>query len=275
MVAGRNPFRRTGTPGYLLTMLIETQITDSVLSVTLNDPERRNPLSAGMIQDLRSALTAVGRDLRVRCVLLTGRGAGFCAGGDLDLIDTATPAEVTRFMGDSQSIVQAVSALPMPVVIAVNGAAAGAGFSLALSGDVVLAGRAAVFVPAFARIGAVPDLGLIHTLHRSIGLHRTNDILLRGKPIDARRAEALGFVTEVVADDELTKRALEVARELASGPTVALGLTRKLIRAATTSSLETFLVSESAAQGVAFSTTDFREGIAAFRERRTPRFKGQ
>ena len=256
-------------------MLVECNFADAVYTITLNDPARRNPLSEGLASGLRSAINEVGRDVRIRCVLLTGKGRGFCAGGDLESLDTLSAAQVTRFMADSQSIAQAISALPVPVVVAVNGAAAGAGFSVAVSGDVLLAARSASFFPAFARVGAIPDLGLIHTLHRSIGLHRTSDILLRGKPIDAPTAEALGLVSEVVPDEELATRAFTVARELAAGPTVALGLTKKLIRLAATGSLESFFVSESAAQGVAFSTADFREGVAAFRQRREPKFEGR
>jgi 2-(1,2-epoxy-1,2-dihydrophenyl)acetyl-CoA isomerase len=255
--------------------MVECSFSGAVSTITLNDPGRRNPLSTGLTLALRSAIVEAARDVRVRCVLLTGNGKSFCAGGDLDLLDTLSPAEVSRFMADSQSVAQAISTLPVPVVVAVNGSAAGAGFSLAMSGDVLLAARNAIFFPAFARVGAIPDLGLIHALHRSIGLHRTSDILLRGKPIDAAMAETLGIVSEVVPDEELAMRALAVAQELAAGPTVALGLTKRLIRVGAAGSLETFLLSEAAAQGVAFSTADFREGVAAFRERRDPRFEGR
>lgn len=256
-------------------MLVECNVSRAVFTITLNDPDRRNPLSEGMALDLRSAIAEAGRDMSVRCVLLTGNGRGFCAGGDLESFDTLSPAEVTRFMADSQSLALAISALPVPVVVAVNGSAAGAGFSLAMSGDVLLAAQSAMFFPAFSRVGAIPDLGLIHALHRSIGLHRTSDILLRGKPIDAPMAEELGIVSEVVPDGELATRSLAVSQELAAGPTVALGLTKKLIRVAAIGPLESFFVSESAAQGIAFSTADFREGVAAFRKRRDPSFEGR
>lgn len=255
--------------------LVETARQDAVCTITLNDPERLNPLSEGLGLALRAAIAAAGRDTSVRCILLTGNGRGFCAGGDLDVLDSLAPAEVSRFMVESQAIVREISELAVPVVIAVNGAAAGAGFSLAVAGDILIAAQSATFWPAFAKVGAVPDLGVIHTLHRSIGPHRTSDLLLRGKPIDAATAHGLGLVSEVVPDETLPSRTMTVAQQLAAGPTVALGLTKKLIRVAAEGALAGFLANEAAAQGIAFSTADFREGVAAFRVRRKPQFKGK
>ncbi|WP_162248114.1 enoyl-CoA hydratase/isomerase family protein [Sphingopyxis sp. Root214] len=255
--------------------LVETAVHGEVSTLTLNDPDRRNPLSEALALSLRTAIAAAGRDPQVRCVLLTGKGDAFCAGGDLAALDTLSPAEVARFMAQSQAITQEIATLPVPVVVAINGAAAGAGFSLAVAGDVLLAAQSAVLIPAFRRVGAVPDLGLIHTLHRTIGLHRTTDILLRDKPIDAATALQLGLVSEVVPDTDLADRAMKVAEDLAAGPTVALGLTKKLIRVAATGASDAFLMAEASAQGIAFSTADFLEGVAAFRAQRRPRFKGK
>lgn len=255
--------------------LVETAVRGAVCTLTLNDPDRRNPLSETLASSLRAAIAEAGSDPQVRCLLLTGQGDAFCAGGDLTGLDRFSPADVARFMAQTQAITQEMAALPIPVVVAINGAAAGAGFSLAVAGDVLVAAQSAVLIPAFLRLGAVPDLGLVHTLHRTIGLHRTSHILLRDKPIDAALAMELGLVSEVVPDSSLVDHAMVVAETLATGPTVALGLTKKLIRMAATGAIDSFLLAEASAQGIAFSTADFREGVAAFREQRRPHFEGK
>jgi 2-(1,2-epoxy-1,2-dihydrophenyl)acetyl-CoA isomerase len=255
--------------------LVEARVGGPLWTLTLNDAERRNPLTADMAADLGRWLGRAREDRGIRCLLLTGSGPAFCAGGDIATLDTLSPAEMKRFMAVSQALTTAIADLPIPVVVAVNGVAAGAGFSLAMSGDIVLAADTASFLPAFSRIGAAPDLGLVHTLHRSLGLHRTSRILLRGEPITAAAAYEAGLVSELVAPAELAARAEAVATELADGPTVALGLTKALIRTAATAAWPVFLDSEASAQAIAFSTEDFREGIAAFRERRAPRFMGR
>lgn len=255
--------------------LVETTVRGAVCTLTLNDPDRRNPLSETLAGSLRTAIAEAGKDTQIRCLLLTGKGDAFCAGGDLTVLDRLSPADVARFMAQTQAITQEMAALPIPVVVAINGAAAGAGFSLAVAGDLLLAAQSAVLTPAFPRVGAVPDLGLVHTLHRTIGLHRTTDILLRDRLIDAATAMELGLVSEVVPDAELADRAMAVAENLAAGPTVALGLTKKLIRLAATGAIDGFLMAEASAQGIAFSTTDFREGVAAFRAQRRPHFEGK
>lgn len=255
--------------------LVEARLEGGVLALTLNDPERRNPLSAEMAAELKGWVARARDDRDVRCVLLTGNGKGFCAGGDLEVMDTLSPAELKRFMASSQALTSDIAQLPAPVIVAVNGAAAGAGFSLAMSGDIILAAETASFVPAFSRIGAVPDLGLVHTLHRSLGLHRTSRMLLRGEALDAAAAAAAGLVSEVTPATELLARAHNLAAELAQGPTVALGLTKSLVRTAATGALPVFLDCEASAQAVAFSTEDFREGVAAFRQRRPPQFHGR
>jgi 2-(1,2-epoxy-1,2-dihydrophenyl)acetyl-CoA isomerase len=255
--------------------LVDARVGGPVWKLTLNDAERRNPLTAEMAADLGRWLARAREDRGIRCLLLTGAGKAFCAGGDIATLDTLSPAEMKRFMAVSQALTTAIAELPVPVVVAVNGVAAGAGFSLAMSGDIVLAAETASFLPAFSRIGAAPDLGLAHTLHRSLGLHRTSRILLRGEALSAASACEAGLVSELAAPADLAARAEAVATELAEGPTVALGLTKALIRTASTAAWPVFLDSEASAQAIAFSTADFREGIAAFRERRAPRFAGR
>lgn len=162
-----------------------------------------------------------------------------------------------------------------PIVTAVNGHAAGAGLSLALVGDVIFAVPKAKFRPAFLGIGAVPDLGCAYLLPRRIGLGRAREILLTDRTLTAAEAEAIGLVSCVVPQAELMERALETAHRLASGPTVSLGLAKQLLHRAFESTLDEVLKAEALAQAIAFSTRDFREGTAAFREKRPPRFAGR
>jgi 2-(1,2-epoxy-1,2-dihydrophenyl)acetyl-CoA isomerase len=165
--------------------------------------------------------------------------------------------------------------LPKPVVAAVNGVAAGAGMSLALAADLVVAAEEARFVPAFARIGLVPDSGLTRTLVRALGRHRAMAILVAGEPLGAAEAHDAGLVMRVTPAAELAAAATEVARQLAEGPTRAIGLSKRLINAAEDDDLDRSLASEAALQDVAGRTEDHAEGVAAFTEKREPRFTGR
>lgn len=245
-----------------------------VTVLTLNDPDRRNPLSGTLIDELLRTLLALKTGQCARAVVLTGAGKAFCAGGDIRGFGETRPHEVNAGMRLTQRLIAELEEFPVPVIAAVNGAAAGAGFALAMACDVLIAAEGAKFVPAFGAIGAVPDLGLAFTLQRSIGLHRTLDVFLSGDPITAMSAKALGFVSEVVPDAEVQERAKERALQLASGPTVALGLTKQLVRAAQGKSLSEHLHLEASTQALVFATDDFREGVTAFGERRPARFSG-
>lgn len=242
--------------------------------LTLNDPDRRNPLSGPLIDELLQTLHTLKTGQSVRAVVLTGAGKAFCAGGDIKGFGETRPHEVNAGMRLSQRLIAELEEFPLPVIAAVNGAAAGAGFALAMVCDVLIAAEGAKFVPAFGALGAVPDLGLAFTLQRSIGLHRALDVFLSGTPITAPSARALGFVSDVVPDTELLERAKDRALRLASGPTVAFGLTKQLVRSAHGKSLSEHLRLEASTQALVFSTDDFREGVSAFGERRPARFRG-
>ena len=162
-----------------------------------------------------------------------------------------------------------------PVIAAVNGYAVGAGCSLALACDIIVAAENAKFGQAFVRIGAVPDLGGAYFLPRAVGLHRAKELIFSGRNIDAKEAERIGLVSRVVPPDELMLAAVELAAGLAKAPTKAIALAKQLLNRSVETDLGTFLLLESFAQSIAFQTKDFEEGVAAFLEKREPKFSGQ
>lgn len=245
-----------------------------VLTLTLNRPGAMNALDTELRAALLGAFRAAARDEAVRAIVLTGAGRGFCAGADLR--GGSAEREFRRVLADEYNpLIEAVRGIPKPVIAAVNGAAAGAGMSLALAADVVTAVEGARFVPAFGRIGLVPDSGLARTLVRALGRHRAFEILIGERQLDAAEAHAAGLVAAVVADERLTEATHELAQRLAAGPTRGLGLTKRLLNAAEDDTLAESLATEAALQELAGRTEDHAEGVAAFGEKRDPEFRGR
>jgi 2-(1,2-epoxy-1,2-dihydrophenyl)acetyl-CoA isomerase len=253
---------------------IRLDTADGVTTITLARPDALNALNATMRGELLAALKAAGRDAAVRAVVLTGEGRGFCAGADLR--GGAGEREFRRvLLAEYNPLIRAIRDLPKPVVAAVNGVAAGAGVSLALAADLVVAAEDARFVPAFGRIGLVPDSGLTRTLVRGLGRHRATAILWLGEPLSAQDALAGGLVHRVVAADELANASRDLATRLAAGPTRGMALTKRLINAAEDDDLDLSLATEAALQELAGRTEDHAEGVTAFTEKREPRFHGR
>lgn len=242
--------------------------------LTLNRPDALNALNAELRHDLLAAINAARRDDATRAVMITGAGRGFCAGADLR---GGTGEREFRLVlsAEYNPLIQAIRELPKPVVAAVNGVAAGAGVSLALAADLVIAADDARFVPAFNRIGLVPDSGLARVLVRSLGRHRAMEILLGERQLGAAEARDLGLVSAVVPTGELDRAARELAARVAGGPTRAIGMTKRLLNASEDATLADALAAEAALQELAGRTEDHAEGVAAFGEKRDPRFNGR
>ncbi len=245
-----------------------------VLRLTLNRPERLNALTAPLLQALEEALEEAREDPGVRALLLTGAGRAFSAGQDLLEFGEERPdyeAHLNRY----NRVVKALVGLGKPLVVAVNGPAAGAGMSLALLGDYRLAGRSASFTTAFLKIGLIPDSGMTFFLPRLVGLAKAQELILLSPKVEAEEALAIGLVHRVVPDEALMEEALKVAETLAQGPTRAYALAKRALLESFRLTLEEALALEAFLQGEAGRTLDHEEGVRAFREKRPPRFQGR
>ena len=253
---------------------VETQRDGGVMTITLNRPDVLNAFDRAMQDGFRSALKDAG-DPEVRAVVLTGAGRGFCVGQDLKEFQEGAGDIGERLRSTYNRNVLSLRSLEKPVIAAVNGPAAGAGLALAAACDIRLAADSAVFVPAFVTIGLVPDTGASFFLSRLLGYGRAFEWLASGKRLTAGDAHAWGFVTEVVESGKLAERAASVAGELAALPTRAIGMTKRLLDRAPDATLDEQLELEAQLQAAAASSEDFAEGVAAFLEKREPRFTGR
>ena len=252
---------------------VETSREDAVLTITLNRPDVLNAFNSEMHRALAGALKEA-RAADVRAVVLTGAGRGFCVGQDLTEFREAPGDIGARLRESYHPNVLAIRALEKPVIAAVNGAAAGAGLSIASVCDLRIAADSATFVPAFINIGLVPDSGGSYFVSRILGPARAFEWLASGRKLTAAEAHAWGLVSEVVEADALAVRAAEIAAQFAALPTRGIGMTKRLIDHAVTASLEEQLEREAQLQAAATQTDDFKEGVAAFLEKRSPEFRG-
>ncbi len=245
-----------------------------IVTLTLHRPDSLNALNSQLRGELLRAINDARKDEAARAVVITGAGRGFCAGADLR--GGSDERKFRRVLTDEYNpLIAAIRRLPKPVIASVNGVAAGAGVSLALAADLVIAAEDARFVPAFNRIALVPDSGLARTLVRTLGRHRAFEILMGERSLDASEARDLGLVAAVVPADRLADATRELARRLADGATGTIGLTKRLINMAEDSTLDDSLSAEAALQELAGRSGDHAEGVAAFAEKRDPRFTGR
>jgi len=258
---------------------IRLDVAAGVATLTLNRPDRLNSFTVAMHREVRAALDAVRSDHAVRCLVLTGAGRGFCAGQDLN--DRAVaPGDAPLDLGASinnyyKPLVLALNSLPLPVIAAVNGVAAGAGANIALACDLVFAARSASFIQSFAKIGLVPDSGGTWVLPKLVGQARALGLALLGDKLSAEQAQAWGLIWKCVDDAELMPVVRTVAEQLAAGPTRGFARTKEAIYAASALPLERSLDLERDFQRELGRSNDYREGVAAFMEKRAPRFTGE
>ena len=256
------------------------EVKDSIATLTLNRPDRLNALGGTLRDDLHDALTRSAADPEVRVIIITGAGKGFCSGGDVKAMSEAKEGKRARPLmekiapGRDRTLL-AMREAPQPIIAAVNGAAAGAGFNLALGCDIRLASTAAKFSQAFVKRGLHPDWGGTYFLPRIVGMAKACELIFTGAVIDAAEALRLGIVSQVVAPEDLMPAAQTLARAIAAGPPIAIRLAKRGLYRNAESDLRTALEYETFAQNTCFETEDAAEGIRAFVEKRAPQFKGR
>jgi 2-(1,2-epoxy-1,2-dihydrophenyl)acetyl-CoA isomerase len=249
------------------------EIDGDVAVIRLNRPDELNALTLEMLDLLAASVRRSAED-GARALVITGQGKAFCSGASLSGNKGAQDLG-TNLREHYNPVQQAMADLPIPIVSAVNGPAAGAGVAFALGADIVVASRSAYFLLAFANIGLVPDAGATWLVAKGAGRAKTLEMALLGERLSAHDAEAAGLVTAVTDEDTVFHTAMDYARRLAAKPTVALGLIRKQVKAALAGTLEETLAIEAEHQSIAGRTEDFREGVTAFLQKRMPEFKGK
>ena len=253
---------------------IEYQVAEKICTIMLNRPDRFNAFNEEMSKEFMEALKAAEKDSEVRVIVLTGAGKAFCSGQDLKDI-----AGQKRSLADSierryNPMIKKVTGIEKPIICRLNGIGAGAGASLALACDMIIASEDSALLEAFVNIGLVPDSGSSYFLPRLVGRQKAFEIAALGDKITAKEAAELGLVNKVVPAAELDAAVLAVAQRFASGATKAIGMIKRMLNRSFESSLDEMLEQEKYCQEIAGNSQDYQEGVAAFNEKRRPEFKG-
>jgi 2-(1,2-epoxy-1,2-dihydrophenyl)acetyl-CoA isomerase len=251
---------------------------DGVARITFSRPDKLNSLTAVMHEELRDALNEVAGDRSVRVLVLTGTGRGFCAGQDLSeraVLPGAEPVDLGASIDRHYApLARTLRSLPLPVIGAVNGIAAGAGANIALACDIVIAARSACFIEAFCKVGLIPDTGGTYFLPRLVGQARATGLAMLGEKLSAEQAVAWGLIWKCVDDEQLAPEVAKLAHHFAGAPTLALARVKQALRASSLNSLDAQLDLERDFMRELGRSADYREGVSAFLERRSPRFVG-
>lgn len=250
-------------------------VESGIMLLTLNRPDRLNAFSPDMILGLTQAFQRAQEDPTIRVVVLSGAGRSFTAGGDVKTMGAGNATEVYDHIGKLNECILAMRATEKPIIAAVHGFAAGAGFNLALACDLIIAADDSQFALSFAQVGLISDGGGSYFIPRLVGPHLAKEFFFSAEPIKAERLYQLGVINALVPADQLKEETLKRASKLAAGPGMAFGMMKKLIDHSFTASLEEILEQERITQTMMVTTEDHQEGITAFKEKRRPQFKGR
>lgn len=255
---------------------IKYELSGGIATITLNRPEVYNALNDAITYELQDAFKQVARDAEARVVVLTGEGKAFCSGQDLKAVSGSEKRSFLQSLHKRYNpLITLMQTLPKPIICRLNGVAAGAGCSIALACDLIIAAEEATLIEVFINIGLVPDSGSSYFLPRIVGRAKAFEMCTMGSRIKGKEAEALGLVNKAVPADQLDAVVAEYANYYAGAPTKAIGLIKKMLNRSTSSSLEEMLDYEAYCQEIAGSSADYKEGVAAFLEKRKPAFLGK
>lgn len=248
---------------------------DSVYIIYLNEPNKYNALTLTIRRELLDRLIEAENTPEIKSIIITGKGKGFSSGGDLRSLKDLTPLEGRKRLQNAHPLIMKIIEIEKPIIAAVHGVAAGAGFSLALLCDLIIASEKSSFIQSFVHIGLVPDFAAVHFLPQLIGMQRAKELMFLGDKISAKEAYRIGIVNRIVPDDRLIVEAVQIGGELANKAPIAIGLTKKMMNQHHNKDIKMLLETEAQFQELCYKSNDFLEGVQSFLEKRSSNFTGK